>query len=165
MKILATIALILGFIMTVLNLYPSWSEHHSMPEEKMLTTFMLCVSFAYIIRSLKSVDKDYLAYKKLRVSNFDFTTAVFFGCILIFPVTTDFNLHYIFTALAIITAYLGLALSQTQKEMKISAWVSMGVGTVLFLGGLLLGWYTTGTSELIVAIAIWIHLVFNSKLV
>ena len=164
MKILTVIALILGFIMTVLNLYPSWSEHHSMPEEKMLTTFMLCVSFAYIIRSLKAVNRNYLAYKKLRVSNFDFTTAVLFGCILIFPVTTDFNLHYIFTALAIITAYLGFALSQTEKIMKISAWSFMGIGAVLFLGGLLLRWYTTGTAELLVSIAIAIHL-FNSKLV
>ena len=166
MKALASIAFVIALIMVSLNIYPSWSQHARTLEEPLLFATLLSIINCFMIRSYTAINRDNKVFKNITVSQLDFTTAIFFSFVLVFPVTHPDKwieiAHFIFTALAIITAYLNMVLQQTEKMMKIASKFAFVVALALFLIGMLTNWYNVGIGEILVTVALIIH-VYNTK--
>lgn len=139
MKIYATTAYILAFLMTVLNYAPSFSQLADTMHEYLLYGFLGSVVMAFMKRN----------------ELFDEATAFMFIMVGVFSVNSTSStieiLHLIFTGLAIITAYISLIVNQTDKIMKISSYASFGVGALLFSFGYFFNWYSVAVSELLVS--------------
>jgi hypothetical protein len=145
MKTYATIAFILGFIMTVLAFNPSWSQYADTFNE-----YLLYMCLGAII----------MAFMK-RLNKYDEVTAVMFIMVGAFSVNSTVKwveiAHLIFTGLAIVSAYISLIANQTDKMMRLSSYIALGMATVLFLGGYFFSWYAVAVAELIVSVPLLIN--------
>ena len=56
-KICIITALAIGFLMAILNLYQSWSQHHLSVVEPFLYVVLICISFAYLMSSFEHPNK------------------------------------------------------------------------------------------------------------
>lgn len=163
MKLLGVIGFGLAIIMVALNLYPSWSQYARTLEEPLLLGCLWSISATYMLRSQRAINRNMDIIKSYSVKDLDVLTSVFFGLVLCTPVTHSDawiqTAHYIFTGLAVLTAYLNLVLQQTDKAMKIATKISFGLALVIFPVGLLTDLITVGMAELAVSAALLIHIV------
>ena len=135
----ALIGFILGFAMTCLGFNPSWSQYADTYNEFLLYLCLGSISIAFIKRGKK----------------YDEITSIFFILIGAFSVNSPIkiveNLHMVFTALAIISAYVGLINHAKDNIMKQSAYISLGTSVLLFSFGYLFNWYSIAIAELLVS--------------
>jgi len=147
----ALIGFILGFSMTCLGLNPSWSQYADTYNEFLLYLCLGSIAIAFIKRGKK----------------YDEITSVLFLLIGAFSVNSPIkiieNLHLVFTALAIISAYIGLINHSKNKIMKQSAYISFGVSILLFSFGYFFNWYSVAAAELLVSTPLIINF-YDKKL-
>jgi len=144
MKYYATIAFLLGFIMTVLAFNPSWSQWADTYNEWVLYMCLGAIVMAFMKRG----------------QQFDEVTAVMFLLVGAFSVNSESKIveiaHLIFTGLAITSAYISLIANQTEKMMIISSYASLIIAVITFTGGYFFNWYLVATAELIVSVPLLI---------
>ena len=165
MKLLASIAFTLGIIMVALGLNPSWSQYARTLEEPLLLATLFCIATAFLVRYFKADNRNDVILWKCETKHFDLLTYIFFGLVLITPVTHPNEIiqgaHFVFTGLAILTPYIALVAQQKDRLLKISTLLSVVFGAAGFLFGFLTPIYTTGEGELIAAFPLAIHIWFT----
>lgn len=139
MKLYATIAYILAFVMTVLAYNPSWSQYADTHNEWLLYLCLGAISMAHIKRN----------------QTFDEITAVMFILVGVFSVNSVVKwveiAHLVATGLAIISTYISLIVNAKEQMMKVSAYMSLTFGALLFVFGYLFNWYSVAVAELLVS--------------
>ena len=167
--ILIALAIILGTVMVILNLYPSWSQYARSLEEPLLFATLSCISSIFLIRSFTFKERYYILFKFLRIAirveHLNRITGFLFIGILLTPVTHPNGLietlHFIFTGLAIVTALLDV-IFYNKKEW---AYFISALATIGFLLAFIFNLYSIGLGELIVALAIAYNVWYHRKLI
>ena len=165
MKILGAIALSLAILMISLGLYPSWSQYARELEEPLLLGCLFSIASAFLIRSKDALNRNDVILWDCETKFFDVLSFVFFGLILVTPVThpnsTIEIVHFIVTGCAILISYTALIAQQTSKLMKLSSILSVVLGGGGFLVGFFTAYYSTGEGELIAAFPLAVHIFFT----
>lgn len=174
-KILTGMAIVLGFIMATMNLYPSWSQHAGTLHDPLLYSALFCISSLFMISSFTSSCRDNEITKIWLVGSFRLgqcfrLVAYLFGGVITFSVnSTDVfvsTMHLICTGLAIFFGYVAVLTYPTTKQFKKLALIGTVIGVSGFLGAYLLNMYSIGWGEFIAAIplAIFVNMVCTKKL-
>lgn len=173
-RILSILALCIGVLMAILNIYPSWSQTAGTIHDPLLYATLFCISSLFMISSYNSDNKDKIITKiwligTLRLGQLYRLVSYMFGGVIVFSVNNEFwlieYLHLIFTGLAIFWGYIGLL---TYPETKLGhTWAAIGfiVGIGGFLCGFVLHLYSIAWAEVIAAIplAVWLNITFKNK--
>jgi len=169
-KILVYISFSVAAVMTILNLYPSWSQYARSLEEPLLLLTLGCIASMFLIRSFTHPDKDMLLKRliwNIRVEHANRYAGFMFLGVLATPVTHPAwwieTLHMAFTFLAIAWAYVDIAYYYKTKTGKALGIISACVAAIGMLGGLGLHIWTVGTGELIAAMPIALHILNTNK--
>jgi hypothetical protein len=172
-----------GSVLAVLNYYNSWSDHVVDPAFRPLLNLMLAmISFVHFIISLLAKENRKVltvVFKKpIRLGwALRLTGTLYLGILvcelhnktvlLDFAITDSFKiiltyhiLHYVFTALAIISSYLTLLFYCDTKQERLWSYLGLAFGVVGFGLGLILGIYSVSYAELLVAIPTLILLIY-----
>lgn len=173
-RILTGIALGLGILMAILNLYPSWSQTAGTVHDPLLYATLFCISSVFMIASYNSANINRTITKiwlinTLTLGQLYRIVSYMFGGVIAFSVNNNFwlieYLHLIFTGLAILWGYIGLLTYPETTKGKLWALNGFIVGVGGFLMGFVFNIYSTAWAEVIAAIplAIWVNITFNSK--
>jgi len=171
-RILSGIALSLGILMAILNLYPSWSQTAGTVHDPLLYSTLFCISSLFMIASFESGNIDREITKiwligSLKLGQLYKLVSYMFGGVIVFSVNNEFqlieHLHLIFTGLAIFWGYIGLITYPETTKGKTWAIIGFVFGIGGFLGGFVLNWYSTAWSEVLAALplAIWVNVTFK----
>ena len=171
-RILSGIALSLGILMAILNLYPSWSQTAGTVHDPLLYATLFCISSIFMIASYNSPNIDRVITKiwligTLKLGQLYRLVSYMFGGVIAFSVNNEVPfieyLHLIFTGLAIFWGYIGLVTYPETKKGKVWALIGFIFGVVGFLGGFVLNLYSVAWAEVLAAtpLAIWVNVVFD----
>lgn len=172
-NICLVIALILGIVMAILNLYGSWSQHHLTAYDPFLYATLVCISFSFLMASAIHDDKYKVLTKvfgiSYRLEHCFRLTAYFFAGVIVFgvnsPVEFIETLHFVFTGLGIVSGYIGFIFYSKTKKERIWSYIGTLIGIGGFVAGFLFKLYSTSWAEVIAAIplAIWMYKSLNKK--
>lgn len=172
-KILTPAAILLGIVMAAMNLYPSWSQHALTYHQPLLSMLIGSIAFIYLIRSLTHPNSGYTFYwvfTNVRMKHLNRYAAFFFLGIICTPVTHPEPiigvLHWVFTGLAILFAYLEMwRYYRWSSEPELEKWALASGAVALFgmAGGLWLNLWTVGWGEVIAAVPVGLHVFYTTK--
>jgi len=161
-----TTALAIGFLMAILNLYQSWSQHHLSNVEPFLYVVLLCISFTYLMASFAHPDKfreiTKIGKMSFRLEHAFRINAYLFAGIIIFGVNSFVGwisaFHYVFTAASILLGYITMMIYVETEEAK--AWTYWGAcfGLGGFMLGFFFGFYSISWAEVLASIPLAIFL-------
>jgi hypothetical protein len=172
-----------GAVLAVLNYYNSWSDHVVDPAFRPLLNLMLVmISFVHFFVSLLAKENRKVLTvvfgKPIRLGwALRLTGTLYLGVLVCelnnytvllnlaisdsFKITVTYHiLHYVFTALAIISSYLTLLFYCDTKKERIWSYLGLAFGAIGFGLGLVLGIYSVSYAELLVAIPTLILLIY-----
>ncbi|AGO48603.1 hypothetical protein Phi46:3_gp087 [Cellulophaga phage phi46:3] len=165
MKVSGIIAFILAIVMTIISKAPSFSQLALTLYTPLLDGFLFCIALAFLIRSKDALNRNDVILWKCETKYFDILSCVFFGLILITPVTHTEEFiqiaHMIATGMAILISYTALVAQQIDRMMKAGSIIGVVVGGVGFLIGFLTPYYSTGEGELIASLPLAVHMFFT----
>lgn len=166
-QVLSAVAFCIGVWMVGMDLHESWSQHEGTPEEKFLTSTILAIIWAYIIRTFTFEHRSRVLWKGFRVWHANLLTAALFSGVLIFSVNSphpiDQTLHLVFTALAIASANIEPILYFRSGP---AFWGSVAGATWavgFFAANYFARWVTIGTAEVGAAWPVVVYVFANSK--
>lgn len=176
-KLIATVlkyfVICLGVLLAIFNYYNSWSDHVVDARYRpLLNAILYSTSLVFIISSLivkekkkvltKVFGKEFRLEHGLRISG------ALFACILFFELNNftevafgiRYNeLHYVFTALAIISGYITMLFYADTIKHRRYSYICLGFGAITFASGLL-GFYSVSWAEVLVAIPLLLFLTY-----
>ena len=173
-RILTFIALSLGLLMAILNLYPSWSQTAGTIHDPLLYTTLFCIATTFTISSFTNLDRNKEISKIKFIGSFKLghchrVVSYMFGGVIAFSVNSEFwlieTLHLAFTGLAIAIGYLGLMMYPTTKRGHTLSLVGTLFGCLGFLGAFLFHFYSIAWGEVLAALplAIWVNTSFKGN--
>ncbi len=170
--ILTGLTLLLGVLMAVLNLSPSWSQSAGNSHDFLLYGCLFCISSALMIASFAHPEKDKEISKfpilgTIRLEHSFRLTAYFFGGVIACSVNSELwlieTLHLIFTALAITSGYVGLMLYPDTNKGHTYALIGFIFGVGGFLIGYIFGWYSIAWGEVLASIPLAVFMLKTWK--
>ncbi len=171
-NILTALALLLGVLMALLNLYPSWSQTAGSNHDPLLYATLFCIATSFMIASFAHPQKRMNITKMWVIGNFRLehyfrVVSYLFGGVLAFSVNNEFEiveiLHLVFTGSAIAVGYLGLILYPTTQKGHLYSWIGFCLGVGGFLLGYVFGWYSIAWGEVIASIPLAIFMLVTWK--
>ena len=166
--ILTGITLVLGLLMAILNLSPSWSQSAGKPHDFLLYGCLFCISSALMIASFAHPEKDKEISKfpvmgQIRLSHSFRLTAYLFGGVIMCSVNSELwlieTLHLVFTGLAILSGYVGLVLYPETNKGHNWALVGLVFGVGGFLIGYLFNAYSIACGEVLASIPLAVFMI------
>lgn len=173
-RILTGIAVALGLLMAILNIYPSWSQFAGTAEDPLLYSALFCISSIFMISSFSSENRDREITKIWLINSLSLgqcyrLVAYLFGGVITFSVNSQESIveiaHLVFTGAAILFGYVALMTYPETKKGHLWALI----GTIFGVGGFLLAFlfnvYSTAWGEVLAAIplAAFVNLTFDKK--
>lgn len=169
-RICAIIAIGCILSMVIGRTAESWSQNHTGAYDFLLYGTLLSITVVYLLRGLFHHRKEEKAFRliwRLNKGDFDLITSLFFGFVLIFGVNSSFDwvqfAHIIFTALAIISASIGMVSYFKSGVSLHGAILSIATCGALFLFAYLGNELTTAEGEMIIAFPIVLYLLSTTK--
>jgi len=169
-KIATWVVLTLAVIMTVLDLYPSWSQYARTAEEMLLLPALALMAGLFLNRSRTHPERERTALTwpvSASVGQCDRWAGYMFFGILCTPVTHPFwlveNLHLVFTFLAIGFAYVSLIGYQIKQPGLFLRWVGLLVAAVGMAGGLFFNAWSIGVGELMSASPVALYILNTNE--
>ena len=178
----------IGVALAVLDYYNSWSDHVVDDRYRpVLNLILIMISLVFLFTSIKAVEKDKVLtkvfYIPLRLGWALRVTGFLFICIIIFElnnktvllnlslndkisiVITYHVLHYVFTALSIISGYLTMLFYFDTKKERLWSYIGVTFGAILFSLGFAFHLYSVSWSEVLVSIPLlfWIRYLLKNK--
>lgn len=165
---LSLMALTTGIVMASLDLYNSWSQHESTPEEPMLNFTLLCIIGTFLIRSFTHPEKGRAAFWGLRHKHLCRIVAGLFAGVLVFSVNHPEHwistAHLIFTGSGIGMAYITQLAFFEKSSQAFWGTLAGAIGGIgLFILGWWFGFYSVGTAEVLAAFPIVIFVIGTNK--
>lgn len=165
------LAIISIVIMSIGKTALSWSQNHYGAYDFLLYGTLLSITVVYLLRGLFHHRKEEKAFRliwRFNRGDFDLITSLFFGFVLIFGVNSVFDwvqfAHIIFTALAIISASIGMVTYFKSGVSLHGAIMGVCSSGALFLFAYLGNDLTTAEGEMIVSFPIIIYLSSTKKI-
>lgn len=162
------LAILSIFAITVPRLAESWSQTHNTKFDPLLYTTLICIMVTYLLRYFFHPDSEKYTLWKFKQKTIDLTTAVFFFFVAVFGVNSEVGwvstLHIVFTALAIVTANVGMLAYPYKKKMGLNGAIfASAVGVGIFIFAYFWPWITTADGELYVALPLIGYLIVTTK--
>ena len=165
------LALVLGVIMAILNLYGSWSQHHLTVFDPFLYATLCSISFSFVMASFAHKHKYRVLTKffniEYRLEHCFRLTAYLFAGVIVFGVNSPIKfielLHFIFTGLGIVSGYIGLLFYYKNKKGRLFSYFLTLIGVGGFVLGFIFKLYSTSWAEVIAAapLAVWMYKSIN----
>ena len=166
-KICIASAFLIGLIMALLNLYPSWSQHAGEAQDPLLYSTLFLIALAFYGTSFDHPNRHrhlFWLTKKIQVrfEHIARFTAFMFGGVLTFSVNSPIHiievLHFVFTGLGIGFGYLLLLFYYKEKKYRLWSYVGVAFGIIGFMLGFLFNVYSISWAETIAAFPLGIFL-------
>lgn len=146
------LAILPMLVMTIGRTAFSWSRNHVTDYDFLLYMCLFGISMVFLIRSLFHPLKHKNLFWKFSQGSWNFIVSMLFACVMFFGVNSPIRiisiLHLVFTALAIISAYISM-LGYFDKGVKMHAAIlatSVGLGGFMFM--FLWPLFTTAEAEM-----------------
>jgi len=169
-KIATWVVLTLAVSMTVLDLYPSWSQYARTAEEMLLLPSLALMAGLFLTRSHTHPHWFYTAFTwplSASVGQCDRWAGYMFFGILCTPVTIGIwwveVLHYLFTVSAIGFAYASFIGYQRRQPGKLLSWVGLSFAIVGMIGGLWFRAWSIGVGELMAAFPVALYILNTNE--
>ena len=172
-RILSIVALLLGTLMAVLNLYPSWSQTAGTIHDPLLYATLVSIFGIFMISSLtlwqSEVEITKILWIRLGLGQAFRLIAYLFAGVIIFSVNNEYwlveYLHLIFTGSAILFGYIAMITYPKFKREKLLALVGSLFGVTGFLLGFVFDTYSVAWAEVIAAtpLAIWVNYLWKNN--
>jgi hypothetical protein len=164
-------AMALAFIMTILDIHNSWSDHAMTPQVPLLNAAIGMICFIFLIRSLTYADREQVLFHifrmPFRVSHSNSLTWLMFFGIIVFHVTHPHLwveiLHLIFTGAAIVSAYTEMLFVYERKPEKWGNVLGVVAGCIGFALGFFFHLYSISTAEVLAALPIAVYVLSTNK--
>lgn len=155
-------------IMTIGNTALSWSQNHLLNSDYLLYITLSSIMSIFILRSFLHDRRNRMMFWIIRQRHWNRFIAMLFACVMFFGVNHDGiigTLHLVFTALAILAAYIGMM--YYYRTNTIEGWgavVGSASGIGLFLFSYFMPFLTVAEGEMIAAIPIIIWIYSTTKI-
>jgi len=171
-RILTAISLVLGLLMAVLNLYPSWSQYAGTMHDPLLYSTLVCISSLFMISGFTNPNKEVEITKiwllgRITLGQCFIAVAYLFGTVITFSVNNPSKiieaLHLAGTGSAILFGYVAMVTYHRSKRAQLIALIGAIVGILGFVGGFVLKIYSVAWGEVVAAIplAIFVNLTYE----
>jgi hypothetical protein len=166
-KILISLALVLGIIISIVPLGPSWSQLHLTNNDTFLYATLFCIIAAFFKSASHHPEKKKEITKLFKHTSFRLEhsfnwMAYLFGGVIILGVNSPTFLieigHFVFTGAAILLGYITLLIYPETNSGKRWSYFGVLYGLGGFVMGFIFNFYSTAWAEVFAAIPLAIFL-------